>query len=117
VATKNTCDQRSSGINQFNNLHVRKVADQSSIMIRLKILFKNYFFDQVDMMAAADMITAPTSWKFYDSVPQQPALEHAAYASYLDFLWYRCQPPATDERISLFHAKHRSLTDWHKTKT
>jgi len=55
--------------------------------------------------------------KFDYCDPQQPALEHMACASPLNFLWHQCEPPATDQRISLFRAKHRSLADWHKTES
>jgi len=53
-------------------------------------LFNNPFQDNVKEMAAAAYIKARRLWKFDDSVPQQPRLEHVAYASPLDFLLYQC---------------------------
>ena len=82
--------QMSRGIDQFNNPRVRKVAEEASVTIRRKTLFDNPFPEDVDEMAAAAWIKARGLWKFDDSVPQQPALEHVAYASPLDFLWYQC---------------------------
>ena len=53
-------------------------------------MFDNPFPEDVDEMPAAAWIKVRGLWKFDDSVPQQPALEHVAYASPLDFLWYQC---------------------------
>src|SRR5882757_9556180 len=41
-------------------------------------------------LAATDWIMGRRLWKFDDSVPQQLALHHVAYASPLDFLWSKC---------------------------
>jgi hypothetical protein len=80
----------SIGIDQFKDSRVRKVAEEASITIRRKTLFDNPFPEDVDEMAVAAWIKASGLWKFDDSVPQQPALEHLAYVSPLDFLWYQC---------------------------
>jgi len=89
-AKKTKQGQKSKGIDQFKDPRVRKVAEQAYITIRRKTLFDNPIPEDVDEMAAADWINARGLWKFDDSVPQQPAPEHVAYASSLDFLWYQC---------------------------
>ena len=89
-AKKTKRGQKLRGIDQFKDPRVRKVAEEASITIRRKTLFDNPFPEDVDEMAAAAWIKARGLWKFDDSVPQQPALEHVAYASPLDFLWYQC---------------------------
>jgi hypothetical protein len=89
-ANKTKRGQLSIGINQFTYRQVRKVADKASITIRRKTLFDNPFLEDVDEMAAAAWMMACRLCKFDDSVPQQPALVHVAYAHPLDFLWYQC---------------------------
>ena len=85
-AKKTKGGQKSRGIDQFKDPRVRKVAEEASVTIRRKTLFDNPFLEDVDEMAAAAWIKARGLWKFDDSVHQQPALEHVAYASPLDFL-------------------------------
>jgi len=63
--------------------------EQASITIRWKTLFNNRFQEDVDEMAAAAWIKASGLWKFDDRVPQQLALEHVAYGSPLECLWYQ----------------------------
>jgi len=85
-AKKTKRGQKSRGIDQFQDPRVRKVVEEASITIRQKALFDNPFPDDLDEMAAAAWIKARGLSKFDDSVPQQPVLEHVAYASPLDFL-------------------------------
>jgi len=82
--------QKSRDLDQFKDPQVRKVVEQASTTIRQKTLFDNPFPEDVDEMAAAAWIKRRGLWKFDDSVPHQPAPEHMAYASPLDFLWYQC---------------------------
>jgi len=74
------------GIDQFKDPQARKVAEEGSITIRRKTLFNNTLPEDVDVMAAAAWTMACGLWTFNDSVPQQLALDHMAYASPLDFV-------------------------------
>jgi len=85
-AKKTTGGQKSRGIDQFKDPQVRKVGDRASLTIRQKTLFDNPCPEHVDEMATTAWIKACRLWKFNDNVPQQPVLEHVAYASPLDFL-------------------------------
>jgi len=89
-AKKTKRGQKSEGIDQFKEPRVRKGAEEASITIRRRTLFDNPFPEDVDEIAATSWIMARGLWKLDDSVPQQPAPEHVAYASPLDFLWYQC---------------------------
>jgi hypothetical protein len=84
------------GIDRFKDPRVTEVMEPASIMIMLKILFSYPLLEDVDESATPAWIMGRGLWKFYDSVPQPPALEPVAYASLLDFLLYQCYPPATD---------------------
>jgi len=64
--------------------------EQASIKFRQKTLINNPSLEDVDEIAAAASIKAHGLWEFDDIVPQQLALEHVAYASPLDILWYQC---------------------------
>jgi len=81
---------QSSGIDQFKDPWVRKVAEQASSPIRRKILFDIPCPEDVAEMAANAWIKPRGLWIFDDIVSQKPAPEHVAYASPLDFLWYQC---------------------------
>jgi len=88
-AKKTKRGQKSRGIDQFKDPRVRKVEEPVSIMMRRKTLFHNPFPEDEDEMAAAAWIKPRGLWQFDDSVPQQLAPEHVAYASPLDFFWYQ----------------------------
>lgn len=75
-------------------------------------MFNNPFLEDADERAATAWMMACGLWKFDDTVPKLPVLEHMAYASPLDILWYKCEPPTPDYMISPFHVKHHSLADW-----
>jgi hypothetical protein len=89
-AKKTKRGQKSRDIDKFKDPRVRKVAEEASISIRRKTLFDYPFPADVHEMVAAACMKARGLWKFDDSIPQQPVLEHVAYASPLDFLWYQC---------------------------
>jgi len=87
-AKKTKQGQKLRGIDQVKDPRVRNIAEEASIMFRQQSLFAIPFSEDVDEMVAAAWIKAHGLWEFDDSVPQQPALEHVAYATPLDILWY-----------------------------
>jgi len=72
---------RSKCIDQVKVSQVGKLAEPASITFRWQTLFNKPCSEDDDEMAAAACLKAFGLWKFDDSVPQPPALEHVTYSS------------------------------------